>query len=74
VEDFEDKEKRKEIFKERHRHRYEVNNEYKDMLQKAGFIISGTSPDGKLAEIIEFSQTVHPLFMGFIRASLQNKK
>ncbi len=38
---------------ERHRHRYEVNIEYKDVLEKAGMIISGLSPDGKLPEIVE---------------------
>jgi CTP synthase len=38
---------------ERHRHRYEVNNKYRPQLEKLGFIFSGTSPDGKLAEIIE---------------------
>jgi CTP synthase len=38
---------------ERHRHRYEVNIKYKDALEKAGMIISGLSPDGKLPEIVE---------------------
>ena len=38
---------------ERHRHRYEVNIKYKDVLEKHGMIISGMSPDGKLPEIIE---------------------
>ena len=38
---------------ERHRHRYEVNMEYKDALEKGGMIISGTSPDGRLPEIVE---------------------
>ena len=41
---------------ERHRHRYEVNNEYLDQLQKAGLVFSGLSPDGMLAEIVELPQ------------------
>ncbi len=52
------------IVQERHRHRYEVNNQYKKQLEKAGLIISGTSPDGKLAEAIELSRDVHPFFVG----------
>jgi len=47
---------------ERHRHRYEVNNKYRAVLEKAGLVFSGTSPDGKLAEIIELPG--HPFFMG----------
>ncbi|MHB8871574.1 MAG: CTP synthase, partial [Candidatus Doudnabacteria bacterium] len=47
---------------ERHRHRYEVNNKYRSILEKAGLVFSGTSPDGKLAEIIELPG--HPFFMG----------
>lgn len=47
---------------ERHRHRYEVNNKYRSVLEKAGLVFSGTSPDGKLAEIIELPG--HPFFMG----------
>jgi CTP synthase len=46
---------------ERHRHRYEVNGEYREQLEKAGLIISGTSPDGKLVEAIELAN--HPFFM-----------
>lgn len=38
---------------ERHRHRYEYNNEYKGKLEAKGLICSGTSPDGKLVEIVE---------------------
>jgi CTP synthase len=49
---------------ERHRHRFEVNNEYVDDLEKAGMVFSGTSPDGSLMEIIELLQTVHPFFIG----------
>jgi CTP synthase len=46
---------------ERHRHRYEVNAEYREQLEKAGLIISGTSPDGKLVEAIELAN--HPFFV-----------
>ena len=52
------------IINERHRHRYELNNDYKEQLEKAGLIISGTSPDGKLAEVIELPKSVHPFFLG----------
>ncbi len=48
---------------ERHRHRYEVNNDYREQLTKAGFVFSGTSPDHKLVEIIELPQSVHPFFI-----------
>lgn len=48
---------------ERHRHRYEFNNDYRDRLEKAGLVVSGTSPDGKLVEIIELPQSVHPFFV-----------
>lgn len=47
---------------ERHRHRYEVNVEYKDRLEKAGLIFSGLSPDGVLPEIVEIKD--HPWFIG----------
>ena len=46
---------------ERHRHRFEYNNEYKDRLEKAGLICSGTSPDGNLVEIVELKN--HPFFI-----------
>jgi CTP synthase len=47
---------------ERHRHRFEVNNSYRDALEKAGLVFSGTSPDNFLAEIIELPN--HPWFVG----------
>lgn len=47
---------------ERHRHRYEFNNDYREQFEKAGFVISGTSPDGKLVEAIELAE--HPFFIG----------
>lgn len=49
---------------ERHRHRYEVNIDYKERLEEAGLIFSGMSPDGLLPETIEYSQDVHPWFIG----------
>ena len=49
---------------ERHRHRYEVNIEYVEKLQKSGLIFSGFSPDGILPEVIEYSTEVHPWFVG----------
>src|SRR5262249_22259430 len=48
---------------ERHRHRYEVNNAYRDALTKAGLVISGTSPDGRLVEFIELDREEHPYFV-----------
>ncbi|MFA5854093.1 MAG: CTP synthase [Patescibacteria group bacterium] len=47
---------------ERHRHRYEFNNDYRERLEKAGLTISGTSPDGLLVEIVELKN--HPFFVG----------
>lgn len=46
---------------ERHRHRYEVNNAYREQLEKAGLVLSGTSPDGKLVEMVELPN--HPHFI-----------
>ena len=48
---------------ERHRHRFEVNNSYRDALQKAGLHISGTSPDGRLVEFVELDRSLHPYFV-----------
>jgi len=48
---------------ERHRHRYEVNNAYRDALTKAGLTISGTSPDGRLVEFVELERDLHPFFV-----------
>jgi len=53
---------REENISERHRHRYEFNNEYKERLEKAGLVVSGTSPDGQLVEIVELKG--HPWFLG----------
>ena len=49
---------------ERHRHRYEVNPEYVEKLSEAGIIFSGTSPDGRLMEVMELSRDTHPFFVG----------
>ena len=55
---------KKELVSERHRHRYEVNPEYIEILEKAGLVFSGVSPDQKLMEIAELSQDEHPFFVG----------
>jgi CTP synthase len=49
---------------ERHRHRYEVSNDYRERLVAAGLVFSGTSPDGRLVEYAELPQTAHPFFVG----------
>ena len=51
-----------ENISERHRHRYEFNNAYKESLEENGLVISGTSPNGELVEIIEIKD--HPWFLG----------
>jgi len=48
---------------ERHRHRYEVNNAYREELAAAGLVFSGTSPDGRLVEFIELDRSQHPYFV-----------
>lgn len=53
-----------EMVHERHRHRYEVNPEYIEMIQKAGLVFSGISPDEKLMEIAELPKSKHPFFLG----------
>ena len=53
---------KKEI-SERHRHRYEYNNDYRKILEKSGLKVSGTSPDGLLVEIVEIDQKEHPYFI-----------
>lgn len=49
------------VIKERHRHRFEFNNAYRDRFAKAGFVFSGTSPDSKLVEMIELPD--HPFYV-----------
>jgi len=51
-----------DLIYERHRHRYEFNNEYRQQLTDAGLVISGTSPDGRLVESVEVKN--HPFFIG----------
>lgn len=57
------KDKKKNIISERHRHRFEFNNEYRDKLESAGFVISGTSPDNFFVEMIELPLSEHPFFI-----------
>ena len=51
----------KEVIYERHRHRYEFNNAYRNLFLETGFMVSGTSPDGRLVEIVELPS--HPFFI-----------
>ena len=77
-----------DVISERHRHRYEVNNDYREPLAQHGVLFSGISPDGRIVEMIELADhpwfvgcqfhpefksrpnRPHPLFNGFVRASL----
>ena len=49
---------------ERHRHRYEVNNAYRERIAESGLRFSGTSPDGHLVEFVEYPPDVHPFIVG----------
>lgn len=51
------------LIEERHRHRYEVNNSYRDQLEEAGLVFSGTSPDNNLVEFVELPKDVHPYYI-----------
>ena len=51
------------LIHERHRHRYEVNNAYRDQLEQAGLVFSGTSPDNNLVEFVELPREVHPYYI-----------
>ncbi|MEO7059569.1 MAG: CTP synthase [Lapillicoccus sp.] len=53
-----------EEVQERHRHRYEVNNAYREQLEQAGLVFSGLSPDHELVEFIELPPDVHPYYVG----------
>jgi CTP synthase len=55
---------KKKIISERHRHRYEVNNDYIEALDKIGFKVSGTNPGTNLVEIMEMDTKIHPCFLG----------
>ena len=50
------------LIHERHRHRYEVNNEYREALTGSGMMLSGISPDGRIVEMMELPD--HPFFIG----------
>ena len=51
-----------ELIHERHRHRYEFNNDFRDTLEQAGLVLSGTSPDGNIVETVELRE--HPFYLG----------
>jgi CTP synthase len=51
------------LIEERHRHRYEVNNHYREQLEAAGLVFSGTSPDNNLVEFVELPRDVHPYYI-----------
>jgi CTP synthase len=51
------------LIEERHRHRYEVNNAYREQLEAAGLVFSGTSPDNNLVEFVELPRDVHPYYV-----------
>ncbi len=53
-----------ELIYERHRHRYEVNNQFRNELLSAGLILSGISPNEKLVEAVELDKSIHPWFVG----------
>jgi CTP synthase len=58
------KNKSKRMISERHRHRFEFNNDYRQQLEEAGLVISGTSPDDFFVEVIELPKSMHPFFIG----------
>jgi len=80
----------KDMISERHRHRYEFNNEYREIMGKNGLMICGTSPDNRLVEAVELPEKrffigvqyhpefksrpnkPHPLFLGLVKAALEN--
>ncbi len=82
----------KDLIRERHHHRFEFNNNYREQFEVAGFVCSGTNPATDLVEIVElpshpwfvgvqfhpeYSSTVinpHPLFIDFVKSSINNKK
>ena len=54
-----------DVISERHRHRYEFNNDYREVLTGAGLVLSGMSPDGRLVETVELApEAAHPFFVG----------
>jgi len=57
------KDQKQNLISERHRHRFEFNNDYRQQLEEKGFVISGTSPDDFFVEIIELPKKTHPFFI-----------
>ncbi len=55
---------KKHLISERHRHRWEVNPDYQELLEEKGLVFSGKSPDGRLMEIAELPKNLHPFFVG----------
>jgi len=55
---------KEDLIYERHRHRYEVNNQYRDELASHGLVIVGLSPDERMVEIVELPRSAHPWFVG----------
>ncbi|ROP26636.1 CTP synthase [Pseudokineococcus lusitanus] len=53
-----------ELVHERHRHRYEVSNDYREQLEASGLVVSGQSPDRALVEFVELPRDVHPFYVG----------
>ena len=51
-----------ELIQERHRHRYEFNNDFREDFERAGMILAGQSPDGRLVETVELPESVHPFY------------
>ena len=62
----------KNDIEERHRHRYEFNNEFREQLESNGMVFSGTSPDGRLVEIIEIPKMISLLHVNSILNSYQD--
>jgi len=58
------KNKEKKMISERHRHRFEFNNDFRKQLEAKGLVISGVSPDNFFVEMVEFSKSVHPFYLG----------
>ena len=53
-----------DLINERHRHRWEFNNDYRTAFEEKGLILAGSSPDNKLIEIVELPKDIHPWFVG----------
>jgi len=58
------KDEKRNLISERHRHRFEFNNDYRKVLEEKGLVISGTSPDNFFVEMIELPTSVHPFYIG----------